>query len=220
MTTKTAQILGFLGILASILVGAGEYLLHYSPQIMGESENYNFFSYVPLSNLSLGHTLAMIGLPFYFAGYFHIYYMLKTGNKLLAQLVLATGFIAFAIGGVWIGSRASIGNIVHLQDSINPTDYKNLIDHYTAHMEVLVQVLRIVIALLSILFIIAILKGSTQYKKWMAILNPITILIALVLIGFALPSIGQHIIPILMNVTHFILFTISLIQLYKNNRHV
>ena len=216
---KLTKILGLLGLLASVLVGLGEYFLHYSPNILEHSENYEFFKFVPLHNLSLGHLLAVIGLPFYFAGYIHIYRMLRSGNETLARTVLAIGFVAFAVGGVWIGSRASIGNIVHLKDAINADTYQNLINHYTNNMEVLVQALRVIIALLSIMFAITILKGGTYYKKWMAIFNPIFILILLVVIGKLLPSLGKHMLPILMNVTHFILFSLSLYQLNKQNHN-
>lgn len=213
---KLTKTLGLLGLLASILIGLGEYFLHYSPHILEHLENYAFFKYVSPNNLSLGHILAVIGLPFYFAGYIHIYQMLRSGNETLARVILAIGFVAFAVGGVWIGSRVSIGNIVHLKDSIDSTTYQKLIDHYTNNMEVLVQALRIIIALLSVMFTVAILKGGTYYKKWMAIFSPIVILILLVIIGKILPSIGKHMLPILMNVTHFILFSLSLYQL-KNH---
>lgn len=208
--TKT---LGYLGLLASILVGLGEYFLHYSANILDSSENYGFFKFVSQENLTTGHFLAVIGLPFYFAGYIHIYRMLKSGNETLARLVLAIGFIAFAVGGIWIGSRASIGHIVHLKETIDVTSYQALLDHYTNHMELLVKALRIVIAALSMIFIIAILKGGTYYKKWMAIFSPIAILVLLVALGKLMPSIGKHMLPILMNVTHFILFSLSLYQL-------
>ncbi|MCL5128147.1 MULTISPECIES: DUF6796 family protein [unclassified Algibacter] len=212
---KLTKTLGYLGLIASILVGLGEYFLHYSPSILEHSENYQFFKFVSLNNLTAGHFLAVIGLPFYFAGYIHIYRMLKSGNETLARLVLAIGFIAFAVGGVWIGSRASIGNIVHLKESMDASVYQNLLAHYTNHMEVLVQALRVIIATLSIVFAVAILKGGTYYKKWMAIFNPIVILILLVVLGKLIPALGKHMLPILMNVTHFILFGLSLYQFNK-----
>ena len=215
---KLTKTLGYLGLLASILVGLGEYLLHYSPNILKFSTDYEFFKFVPINNLTTGHFLAVIGLPLYFAGYIHIYRMLKSGNETLARIVLGVGFIAFAVGGIWIGSRASIGNIVNLKDSMNAIVYQNLLDHYTNHMEILVKILRIVIATLSVVFAITILKGNTYYKKWMAIFNPIVILLLLVLIGKLIPSIGKHMLPILMNVTHFILFALSLYQLNKINK--
>ncbi len=210
---KLTKTLGYIGLFASLLVGLGEYLLHYSPYILKHANNYEFFSFVKPNNLTYGHFLAVIGLPCYFGGYIHIYRMLESGNTKLSKIVLAIGFIAFAVGGVWIGSRASIGNIVHLKDTLNAETYQNLLENYTAHMEILVKALRIIIALLSIFFVVTILKGNTTYKKWMAIFNPITILISLVLIGKLMPSIGKHMLPILMNVTHFILFSISLYQL-------
>ncbi|WP_343329437.1 DUF6796 family protein [Polaribacter staleyi] len=215
---KLTKILGYLGFLASIIVGLGEYLLHYSTNILENANEYEFFKFVSLDNLTTGHFLAVIGLPFYFAGYVHIYRMLKYGNDTLAKAVLALGFIAFAVGGVWIGSRASIGNIVHLKDTMTPATYQNLLEHYTNHMEILVQALRVVIASLSIVFATAILKGGTYYKKWMAFFNPITILILLVIIGKLIPALGKHMLPILMNVTHFILFGISLYQLNKHSK--
>ena len=212
---KLTKTLGYLGLLASILVGLGEYFLHYSPSILEHSKAYEFFKFVSLEHLTIGHFLAVIGLPFYFAGYIHIYRMLKSGNETLARMVLGIGFIAFAVGGIWIGSRASIGNIVHLKDAMDGSSYTKLLAHYTAHMEVLVQVLRVVIAALSVVFVIAIVKGGTNYKKWMAIFNPIVILILLVVLGKLIPAIGKHMLPILMNVTHFILFALSLYQLNK-----
>ena len=164
-------------------------------------------------NLSTGHFIAVIGLPFYFAGYLHIYRMLKAGNKTFARIVLAIGFAAFAVGGIWIGSRVTIGKIVHLQGDLNPDVYQNLIEHYTSHLEVLVQALRIIILALSVFFVIAILKGGTFYKRWMAIFNPITILLFFVAIGKLIPTLGNFLLPILMNVTHAILFAVSLYQL-------
>lgn len=210
--TKT---LGFLGLIGSILVGLGEYFLHYSPDIFEHSKDYEFFRFVSLENLKTGHFLAVVGLPFYFAGYIHIYRMLKSGNELLAKIVLGLGFVAFGVGGIWIGSRSSIGNIVHLKAVMDPSIYESLLAHYTSHMEVLVEALRVVIALLSVFFVIAILKGGTYYKKWMAIFNPIVILILVFSTMFWAEGLAKHLAPIAMNVTHFILFSLSLYQLNK-----
>lgn len=216
---KLTKTLGYLGLIASILVGVGEYLLHYSTGVLEYAENYEFFKFVPLENLTTGHFFAVIGLPFYFAGYIHIYRMLKSGNEFLARIVLAIGFIAFAVGGIWIGSRASIGNIVHLKDTMDPTSYNNLLAHYSSHMGVLLQSLQAVIALLSVVFVIAILKGGTYYKKWMAIFNPIVILVLVFSSMFWAKDLAKHLAPIAMNVTHFILFGLSLYQLNKLKIH-
>lgn len=213
--------LGCLGLMASILVGLGEHYLHYSEHILDQVVDFHFFIYVPKSHLQIGHMLVLSGLPFYFAGYLHIYYMLRPGNKLLAQVVLGLGFIAFALGGVWIGSRAFLGSIVQHQDQIETSAYKSILGDYETHLEVLVYILRGVIGLVSIFFSMAILKGNTAYKKWMAIFNPAIILLLWIAVGFSIPAIGRHILPVLMNATHLVLFGLSLFQiiLYNPSHH-
>lgn len=210
--------LGYLGLLGAILVGIGEFYLHYSTNVLSANGEFNFFAFVPIDNLKIGHFIAMIGIPFYFAGYIHIYRMLKSGNENLARTVLALGFIAFTVGGVWIGSRGYLGSLVHLKNDMPAQTYSKIITNYNEFLEILVQVLRVVIALLSIVFSWAILKGGTLYKKYMAFFNPIIILILLVVIGMTFPQIGRYFLPILMNITHFVIFSLSLYQLNKNKQ--
>ena len=45
---KVIKTLGYLGLLATVIVGLGEHFLHYSPSIFEHSENYEFFRYVPI----------------------------------------------------------------------------------------------------------------------------------------------------------------------------
>ena len=92
-SNTTIKVLGYLGLIGSILVGFGEYLLHYSANILDYAENYEFLSFVDLDSMTTGHFLAVIGLPFYFAGYLHIYQMLKSGNETFARMVLALSLI-------------------------------------------------------------------------------------------------------------------------------
>lgn len=206
---------GLLGLLASIIVGVGEFLLHYSPQIVGNAENYRFFQFVPKENLILGHFLAVFAIPFYFLGYYHIYKMLEKGNKKLASIVFGLGILAFTIGGFWITSRAFLGTIVHLKPDIDSNVYQNIMDNYTLISESLVQVLRVIILLLSVFFSLTILKGNTNYKKWIAIFNPIILLLSVFAIYFISPETGKYLAPIAMNVVHFILFSLSLYQYKK-----
>ena len=51
-TNTTIKLLGYLGLLGSILVGAGEYLLHYSTNILGHAENYEFFGFVDQGHMT------------------------------------------------------------------------------------------------------------------------------------------------------------------------
>lgn len=213
--------LGYLGLIGTILVGIGEFYLHFSSNVLTAEGSFNFFEYVPIENLKIGHFLSIIGIPFYFAGYLHVYKMLNFGNEFLARIVLSLGFIAFAVGGVWIGSRGFMGSLVHLKNEIPTETYSKIIENYEYYLEVLVSALRIIITILSIFFVITILKGGTLYTKKMAFFNPITILLIFVFLGISFPFVGKYFLPILMNITHFVIFSISLYQLktyHKNDQ--
>lgn len=53
----------------------------------------------------------------------------------------------------------------------------------------------------------------------MAIFNPIVILAVVFSTMFFAKGVAKHLVPIAMNVTHFILFTLSLYQLKKYSKN-
>ena len=212
-TTKKLYIFGILGLIATIGVGTGEFLLHYSPNGVGyDGNNFEFFNQIKLSRLTLGHFIAISFTPFYIAGYYHLYLIFKEHNPKIAMAIFTLGIIAFMIGGMWISSRAQLGYLVHkITEFPNDTVLKSLIKVYKNHAEILVKSLRIWIAAISVLFVIPIIKGETFYPKWMALFNPLFILLTILGIYKIAPQIGYVIGPIAMNVVHFIIFALSLL---------
>ncbi|WP_026231806.1 DUF6796 family protein [Neolewinella persica] len=213
---KIVLITGLLGLLASITVGFGEFLLHYSSTMTENTGNYHFFASIPKQNLIYGHFIAVAGTPFYFVGYYHLYRMLKGKDSRWAAAVFCLGILAFTVGGFWISSRAFLGTIVQLGGQIEAGVYQEILDNYTLISESLVTALRIIILLLSVAFVAAILRTSTYYDRWMAFFNPFALLLLVFGIYFAVPVVGRYIAPIAMNVAHFVLFSVSLIQFNKN----
>ena len=55
-------------MVAAILVGVGEYLLHFLAA--GPGGEVSMLEDVPLGRASKGHFLVVLGAPFYFAGYY------------------------------------------------------------------------------------------------------------------------------------------------------
>jgi hypothetical protein len=219
---KQLYIFGILGLIGAIGVGVGEFLLHYSPNGIGyDGNNFEFFNQISLHKLTLGHFIAVSFVPFYIAGYYHLYLIFKKKNPNIAMAIFALGIIAFMMGGMWISSRAQLGYLVH-KIAAYPNDkvLQSLIEVYKTHAEILVKSLRIWIAAISILFVIPILKSETIYPKWMAIFNPIVILLLVLVIYKIAPSIGYIIGPIAMNVVHFIVFGLSLILIKINSKNL
>ncbi len=219
-TTKQIYIFGILGLIGAIGVGIGEFLLHYSPNGIGyDGSNFEFFNQIPLDRLTLGHFIAVSFTPFYIAGYYHLYLMFKEHNPNVAKAIFALGVIAFMIGGMWISSRAQLGYLVHkIAEFPNDTALQSLIEVYKDHAEVLVKSLRVWVAAISILFVIPIVKGQTIYPKWMAVFNPLAILLSVLVIYSIIPEVGYFIGPIAMNIVHFIIFGISLLIIKINSK--
>ncbi len=213
---KMFLITGYVGLFASIIVGTGEFLIHYSAIGYDSDLPFGFLGNVSTSHMSLGHFLVVGGIPLYYVGYYHLYLALKGGSKKLALLLFGLGVISFTVGGVWVSSRALLGHLYHLIAVDNPDLWKEVATVYSFLIESLVQVLRVTILLVSALFVYQILKYKTSYPKWMAWFNPILMLGIVFLLFFFVPFIGNYLIPTAMNVAHFTLFLTSVLVLRRS----
>jgi hypothetical protein len=207
---KLAIWTGLIGLLAAVLVGTGEFLLHFDPQARFADGDYAFMLASSDSRQTLGHFLGTLAAPFYVVGCWHIYLMLKPANEKLAFIGFLLGAYGFIIGGDWISSRASIGAITHLQDA-KPL-LQPLVDLYVLRYENLLTIIRVTTLLLSIIIIILAWGGKSHYHKTMAFFNPIVLLVLNFVIYLISPEIGKYLMPIALNVGFGLFFILSLLQ--------
>ncbi|MDF1665444.1 MAG: hypothetical protein P1V97_27035 [Planctomycetota bacterium] len=206
--TETTRPFLFLGLLAAIIVGLGEYLLHFSPH--GPSGEIEMLLDVPLERARLGHFLAIFGVPLYFAGYYGIFRFFRKDSFKWALSLFVIGILSFTYGGIWISSRYFAA--VVLQKTSQGPLYEFFLLTYEQNYQVLVWLLRSLVLLLSGCYVICILQ-SNSLSNWWALLNPIFLLILSISSLFVAKPLGVHIAPIAMNVVHFILFS-KLLLLY------
>ena len=210
MQLNNKQLL-IIGILASIIVGIGEYLLHYLPT--GPGGEISMLQDVPLERASKGHFLVVFGAPLYFAGYYGLKNIFKPTSPLLARLLFIAGVLSFSVGGVWVSSRYFAAEV--LQKSVGTPDHSFYMQSYEEHYQILVWALRGLVATVSILYVAVIMRNKQGLPKWLAIFNPIILLAIVISSLLWFKPLGYHIAPIAMNVTHFIFFGILLFQLNK-----
>lgn len=204
---------GIIGLIAAIVVGIGEFLLHFDPLARFSEANYEFMLAATDERQTLGHFFGVLGGPLYIVGCWHIYLMLKPANQKLAFVAFVLSAYGFMIGGDWISSRASIGAIVHLQQ--NGLAVEPLVQLYQQRYESLLAVIRITTLVLSVIFIGLTVTGRTHYQKWHAIFSPLLLLVGSFLVFVAVPDVGKYIMPIALNVAFGIFFLLSIIQVYK-----
>jgi len=200
------RITGIIGLVGAILCGTGEFLLHFDP--LARFSGYDFMADISDARLTAGHFFAVIGVPLYFVGMWHIALMLKPAGDKLSNILLLIGSFGFLYGAMWMSSRASIGSLVHYPELIATT---NLVDLYQLRSETLLQVTRVTTLLISGIYVYMVLTGKSRYPKWMAATSPIVLLILNFVIYLIAPSVGKFVMPIALNVGFSVFFLLSLI---------
>lgn len=208
-------ITGCVGLLASILVGIGEYLLHYDPLARFSEGGFGFMQGISEQRTTIGHFFGVFGATLYLIGCHHIYLMLRPAGERAAQATFCISAFGFIVGAVWIGSRASISALMQLP--ITP-EINELIELYNLRYETLLTVVRITTLILSVVFIWLTLTGRSNYPRWMAIFNPFVLILASFAMYVIAPQLGKHLMPIALNVAFFIFFSLSLLHARTGNK--
>jgi len=209
-------ITGYVGLLAAVLVGAGEFLLHFDPLARYEG-GYVFFEAVSESRATLGHFIGVLGAPLYLCGVWHVAKMLQPASKLWSSIAFFVMSYGFIVGAIWIGSRASAAALV--ATGSDPAAV-GLLALYDLRYETLLTVIRITALVFSLIYISLILSGRTAYPRWMAVFNPIVLIIANFMAFMLLPGVGKYLMPIALNVSFFIIFALSLYIENSNRKQV
>jgi len=204
---------GLAGVLGAALVGTGEFMLHFDP-LVRYGQGFDFFKGVSESQATTGHFFGVLGGPLYLLGAWHFYLMLRPANRfwaLLAFLFMAYGFM---IGAVWIGSRA---NVAFLVNTMSGDALASALGLYELRYESLLTLVRIAVLGFSGIFVWLILSGRSVYPRWMAILNPILLIIASFVVFVVAPGVGKYLMPIALNVAFFIVFSVSTLMVIRSN---
>lgn len=207
-------ITGLLGLVAALVTGSGEFLLHFDTQARF-TDGLAFFAGISEQRSSVGHFLSVMGAPLYAVGAFHIYLMLKTSNAKWAMALFIVMAYGCAIGGVWMGSRASISAIVNAPQY---PELGHLVELYDLRYESLLQVTRFAVLFISVIYIWLVARGGSAYPRWMAVANPIVLLLLSFVVYLIAPGVGKYLMPIALNVGFTIFFCLSLYFVHQQKR--
>lgn len=210
---QVLMLTGVIGLMAAILVGIGEFLLHFDTLARFSEDSYEFMLAASDERQTIGHFFGVLGAPLYVVGCWHIYLMLKPANQTLAFIGFLTSAYGFMIGADWIASRATIGALVHFQEAGG--NIEGLVPLYQLRYESLLSVIRVTTLAISLIFIYLTLTGRSHYQKWQAIFSPILLLVMCFVTYVISPPIGKYLMPIALNVAFGVFFLMSIIQAKK-----
>ncbi len=204
---KMLVLSGVVGLVAALLVGTGEFLLQFSANCDYADPEYAWLAKIPLSRLTQGHYLAVLAAPLYLIGYWHLGQMLKPAGIMASRIVTVLGGYGFMVGAVWIGQRAFLG--VTAAAIGDGTAQPELLHIMAGLNEPLVNVLRVVMVAVSIIWVVQIARGRTYYPRLMAIFSPLGLLISIFAFFAWQPALGTYTVPTAMNTAHAVLFALS-----------
>ena len=206
--TNNLTMTGIIGLVAAILVGTGEFLLHFDALgRFGEGGGYLFMQGISAQRTTIGHFIGVLSAPFYIIGFWHIMKMLEPANPLVSRIAFAIMSYGIIVGAVWIGSRAGISSVVNSTSMVDPMFFISL---YELRYENLLQVTRLAVLFFSVVFIWLVLSGRSHYPRWMALFNPILLILASFAIWMIAPAVGVYLMPIALNVAFALLFLLSI----------
>jgi len=207
-------ITGILGLTAAILVGIGEDMLQFIVGGDYADPSYAYFGKIDPNSQTMGHFISVLAAPLYLVGYWHLSRMLEPASKRWSLIFFLVGAYAFVVGTAWMGGRINLALTVHEIQAGN-AGLTGLLEKIAAHNEPLINVPRVAMVLLSIIWVPLILTGKTRYPKIMVLANPAIILGSIFSLYFSVPAIGVYILPAALNVTHFVIFSLSLWFAFK-----
>jgi hypothetical protein len=203
---------GIAATLGALVVGIGEFTFQFSPRGGYEGSDYLYFLDVSRSRLTWGHFIAVLAAPLYLVGYWHIAHMLRPAARWLGATVFGLGIYAFIIGDVWLGGRVNLALTVKAREAATESSralFSGLLNELSAHNEPLINIVRVLLLVISILMVCGIISGKTPYPRWMIIFTPIVILIQIFSLYALAPNIGVYLLPAAMNIAHVIFFAFS-----------
>jgi hypothetical protein len=203
---------GIVATLGALVVGIGEFMFQFSPRGGYEGSDYLYFLDVSRARLSWGHFIGVLAAPLYLVGYWHVAQMLRPVGRLLAATIFGLGAYAFIIGDVWLGGRVNLALTVKARATA-PVEvqalFSDLLSDLSAHNEPLINIVRVLVLVVSILMIYGIFTGKSPYPRWLIIFSPIVILIQIFALYALAPGIGIYLLPAAMNIAHVVFFAFS-----------
>lgn len=162
--------------------------------------------------LLAGHYLGVLAIPFYAVGYWGLAEAIRANHPSAARAVFGIGALASAWGAAVHGIT---GIAEHLERAagVPPRDPLHFFEEHGAYLLPLWLVLAALLTAGSIAFARAVAKGDTALPRWMALANPLSLVVVAALLGAPTPLGRAILVPAAPNIAHVWMFALAAIAL-------
>jgi len=168
--------------------------------------------------ITVGAFLGIIVLPFQIAGLTSMHHGLKPSGRVMPLIVVLTNAHALIMGVAFHISYVFIGSGWKLYYETGPGNKitSEIVKRFDFYWKVIVIIMVTELLISSTIYTLLIIKGKTLYPKWMAILNPLCILLLVFPLVFIIPApVGGFIAPAYFNISSMVFVSLSTAVIYK-----
>lgn len=206
---KWIRITGILGIVFALISCMADLALLYNPEGGYLVGDYAFLQGFSSERMAVGHYLGIFFIPAQLIGLWPVHQGLKPMGKKYGIGLLVLG-VYIAYPGV-----AYHGSVAYIAEGINHVGPDH-VEGLKVFSEPLAGFFILGFIALSILFLIPVAKGKSAFPKWMAIFNPFSIYIIILLLFFLVPVIGNPLLVAGFNLALAIFFLMCLLTFKRN----
>jgi hypothetical protein len=217
-------VLGLAGIISVLLTIISDLILTGRP-----NSAYSFLKLGTKSmadiaqwRITAGAFIGVIVLPFQIAGLISVYHGLKPSGRVMPLIVVIAYAHTLIMGVAFHTSYAFIGSGWKLYNETGSGNKitSEIVKRFDFYWKVIVVIMLTELLFSSIMYALIIITGKTLYPRWMAILNPLCILLFLFPFIFILPApVGGFIAPAYLNISTMVFFVFSTAVVYKKLRN-
>ncbi|MDQ2691852.1 MAG: hypothetical protein M3Y68_07470 [Chloroflexota bacterium] len=195
------RITGLIALIGAFLYAIGDVLLLASKASLEQYPRLKPFGkllsdaekmvVLPPNRMIWGALIGVFATPLVLAGFWQVYQGLKGANEMLTLLTGLLFAVASVIGAFVHGTFYYMGEYVQALNRVDDDSQAVIAEMIARHRKVLVisyVPLLILIVIASILFSILVASGEAVFPTWMAVINPVTMTIAWMLVKRALPQ--------------------------------
>lgn len=217
---KIVLISGMVGIIGVLFTIISDLILLGRPE-----SGYSFFllptecmAWIPGWRIALGTFLGVFMLPFQIGGLVPMYIGLKPSGKAVPAIAGLVGAHGLIMGVAFHTTYAFLAGGWKLLHSEGPeaSGPSALMNDFQFYWRLIIVIMVTELILLSVIYVVTVLRGHSIFPKWMAAFNPAVIMAAVILVLLALPSpVGGYAAPTMLNLSTLVFFILSTSVIYK-----
>ncbi|HKL99486.1 MAG TPA: DUF6796 family protein [Mobilitalea sp.] len=217
---RIVQIFGIIGIMGVLTTIISDIILLGRPSSAAEFFHNATKCMADISHgrITAGTFIGVIALPFQVLGLAPLYYGLKSSGKVLPLIVVLIDAHALLMGVAFHMSYTFMGRgwKFYQESGLDQNIISDLLHRFDDYWGLLILIIATELICGTIIYIIIILKRTSSFPKWMALVNPLVVMSLVLPLIYILPSpIGGYIGPTVLNLSTLIYILVTMLLFGK-----